>query len=169
MCSANDKGFSNPVSLAIASSPSHGTVVVSGSPGNQAGITVTYTPASGFAGTDSFEYTVDDGVDALTASVAVLVAQDIDGDGVLDHQDNCRTIPNANQRDTNSDGYGNLCDADLDNNGFVNFTDLSLFKQKFTTSDPDANLDGIGIVNFSDLAIFKSLFGKAPGPSGMAP
>ena len=75
-------------------------------------------------------------------------------------------VPNSNQRDTNGDGYGNLCDADFDNNGFVNFNDLTLFKQKFTTTDADANLDGIGIVNFADLAIFKSLFGKPPGPSG---
>ena len=59
--------------------------------------------------------------------------------------------------------------ADLDNSGFVNFTDLSLFKQHFTTADPDANLDGIGVVDFADLAIFKSLFSKPPGPSGLVP
>jgi len=51
----------------------------------------------------------------------------------------------------------------------VNFSDLSLFKQRFTTSDPDANLDGIGIINFSDLAIFKSLFGKPPRSPGVVP
>ena len=28
-------------------------------------------------------------------------------------------VANADQRDTNSDGYGNLCDADLDNDGRV--------------------------------------------------
>jgi hypothetical protein len=39
----------------------------------------------------------------------------------------------------------------------------------FGTSDPDADLDGSGFVNFGDLARFKSLFGKVPGPSGLAP
>lgn len=105
--------------------------------------------------------------DSFTSTTAAAI--DTDSDGIADSVDNCSTVANVDQRDTDGDGYGNLCDADLDNNGFVNFSDLSLFKQRFGTSDTDANLDGIGIVNFADLAIFKSLFGRAPGPSGVAP
>jgi hypothetical protein len=60
-------------------------------------------------------------------------------------------------------------DADLDNSGFVNFSDLAAFKAAFGTGDPDADLNGSGFVNFADLAQFKALFGQPPGPSGVAP
>ncbi len=35
---------------------------------------------------------------------------DTDGDGVADSQDNCPTIPNADQADTDGDGIGDACD-----------------------------------------------------------
>ena len=93
-------------------------------------------------------------------------AEDMDADGIDDRQDNCIEIPNSDQRDSNNDGYGNLCDADLDNNGTVSFADLNLFKSKFGTADQDADFDGNGSVSFADLSIFKNLFGKPPGPAG---
>ena len=49
---------------------------------------------------------------------------DEDDDGIPDAEDNCTEVPNADQRDTNLDGYGNLCDADLNNDDIVNFGDL---------------------------------------------
>ena len=63
---------------------------------------------------------------------------DADGDGILDEADNCITKKNADQRDTDGDGYGNICDPDFNNNNIVDPTDFSLAK---------------------------SLFGKPPGPS----
>ena len=92
-------------------------------------------------------------------------ASDLDGDGILDDQDNCIEIVNPEQRDSNSDGYGNLCDADLDNNGTVSFSDLDVFKSAFGTSNADADFDGSGFVSFADFDIFKTLFGHQPGPS----
>ena len=94
---------------------------------------------------------------------------DSDCDGVNDSVDNCTEVANASQLDTDGDNYGNVCDADFDNTGFVNFADLAYFKTKFGSSDSETDLDGSGFVNFADLAIFKTLFGKAPGPSGLAP
>jgi hypothetical protein len=35
---------------------------------------------------------------------------DSDGDGVLNHSDNCPSISNADQADSDSDGVGNVCD-----------------------------------------------------------
>jgi len=94
---------------------------------------------------------------------------DTDADGKLNGSDNCTLKANANQRDTNNDGFGNLCDPDLDNNGIVNAADQTLMQSRFYSKDPNADLNGDGFVNFGDLAILKSLYGKAPGPSGLVP
>jgi mono/diheme cytochrome c family protein len=111
--------------------------------------------------------------DAEPAQVFV----DDDSDGIPNTMDNCSLIANGptdvvsagpSQHDTDSDLFGNRCDADFNNDGFVNFGDLATFKAMFGTADPNVDLDGDGIVNFADLAIFKSLFGSPPGPSGKA-
>ncbi len=96
-------------------------------------------------------------------------ATDTDADGIPDTRDNCIDIANSNQYDSNNDGFGNACDADLDNNGLVSFADLNLFKSAFNTNNPDADFDGNGSVSFADLNIFKQLFNKPPGPAGSSP
>lgn len=95
---------------------------------------------------------------------------DSDGDGIPDSQDNCTLVANPDQRDSDGDNFGNLCDGDLDNNGIVNAIDLGRFKTFIGRTGPGlaADLDGNGIVNSVDLVIFKRLFGKPPGPSGKA-
>jgi hypothetical protein len=112
------------------------------------------------------------------ATVLVRVGlSDQDADGVLDYQDNCIVEPNGPnipdaggniQWDTDGDDYGNLCDADLNNDGWVNSLDLGLFKARFFDIDADADLNGTGFVNSLDLGLFKKLFAKPPGPSGTA-
>lgn len=99
----------------------------------------------------------------------VFGGSDTDGDGIDDDADNCTLVGNADQRDTNGDGYGNICDADLDNNGVINAVDLGLLKAVFFSADPDADLNGDGAVNSVDLGIMKTQFFGAPGPSGVAP
>ena len=103
---------------------------------------------------------------------------DADKDGIEDHQDNCITIANGplapdvggnSQRDTDGDGYGNVCDPDFYNSGNVDFADLAYMKSMFFTPDGDADLNGDGKVDFADLAILKSMFLGPPGPSGLAP
>jgi hypothetical protein len=49
---------------------------------------------------------------------------DTDGDGILDAEDNCPTIPNPDQADNESDGIGDVCDDDDDNDGVPDATDL---------------------------------------------
>ncbi len=68
--------------------------------------------------------------------------------------------------DTDGDGFGNLCDADLNNDCIVNAVDLGLFRAVFFTSDPDADFDGDIVVNATDLGRLKLGFFNAPGPSG---
>jgi hypothetical protein len=94
---------------------------------------------------------------------------DTDEDGIADEDDNCTLVPNADQRDTNGDGFGNICDPDLDNDGITNFIDLGTMRSVFFSADPDADFNGDGVVNFVDLGIMRSLFFQPPGPSGVAP
>jgi hypothetical protein len=93
---------------------------------------------------------------------------DSDGDGVGDDVDNCIAVANPDQRDSNGDGFGNRCDADLNGDCVVNPIDLGIFRSVFFTSDPDADLNGDGVVNPIDLGIFRSLFFLPPGPSALA-
>jgi hypothetical protein len=164
---ANDEGFDLATAIVgIVTAPQHGTVAIVGSGG---GRMARYTAAPGYLGDDQFEYAVEDGRRFDNAFVSIRVVDDPDGDEVPSSIDNCREVANADQRDTDGDGYGNACDADLNNDGRVNFADLSLFRSRFGTSNRDADFDGNGVVNFSDLARFTSLFGRPPGPSGVVP
>jgi len=95
------------------------------------------------------------------------LAADNDKDGVENEIDNCVDVSNPNQRDTDADGIGNRCDADLDNSGFVNSIDFSMFKQRLLSKDPDADLDGNGFVNSIDFSMFKKMLLKRPGPSNV--
>jgi hypothetical protein len=96
---------------------------------------------------------------------------DTDGDGVNDDNDNCTAIPNSAQRDTDGDGYGNLCDGDLNNDGSTNTLDLNLYKSAHrsavgdTNYSVDADFNGGGVINTLDLNIYKGLHRKPPGPS----
>ena len=104
---------------------------------------------------------------------------DTDADGAHDGQDNCSAAPNGplvtdsgglSQLDTNSDGYGNRCDPDFNNNGVVDSQDGSLFKAAFgSTAFPDRDLNGNGSVDSQDGAILKARFGQSPGPSALVP
>jgi hypothetical protein len=50
-------------------------------------------------------------------------ADDTDGDGIDDSIDNCVSVSNADQVDTDSDGIGNACDADDDGDNVIDSQD----------------------------------------------
>ena len=138
---------------------------------------IEYRPNAGFVGTDTFTYTITDNKGAsatATVSVDVNGSADSDGDGVIDVCDNCIDVVNNGQDgnpaqcDTDEDGFGNHCDADLNNNGVVNVIDLGRMKQVFFSNDADADLNCNGTVNTIDLGLMKARFFQAPGPSGLA-
>ena len=92
---------------------------------------------------------------------------DSDGDGVADAIDNCTTVDNPAQRDTDSDGFGNACDTDLNNDLFVNFIDLGLLRSVFFTANANADFNGDGVVNFADAGVMRSQFFQPPGPGAV--
>ena len=77
-------------------------------------------------------------------SYALLVLQratgggcvDSDGDGVCDTEDNCPAVPNPDQKDTDKDGIGDVCDAppvlacDVNNDSKVTQADLTAIRAK---------------------------------------
>ena len=94
---------------------------------------------------------------------------DTDADGITDEQDNCTEVANADQRDSDGDGYGNVCDTDINNDGITNSLDASLLRSLYMSSDPDGDFNGDGIVNSLDVGILRSMYLASPGPSGVAP
>jgi hypothetical protein len=97
-------------------------------------------------------------------------APDADSDGVADASDNCTDISNTSQIDTNSDGYGNICDADWNNNGGTGAGDLAELKLNFGLTDadgswnPDLDTNDNQGIGAGDLSNLKLHFGDPPGP-----
>ncbi len=94
--------------------------------------------------------------------------QDFDSDGVFDSSDNCSEAANPDQDDTDGDDCGNVCDADYNNTGIVDFIDFSAFSAAYGTSDleMDHSETVAGPVGFLDFTYFSVAFGGTPGPSG---
>lgn len=97
-------------------------------------------------------------------------SSDTDGDGIPDETDNCIEVANADQRDTDSDGFGNLCDPDFNGDLLVNFLDLLAMQVAFFSTpaspswDENIDLDGNNLINFTDLFILRDFFFGPPGP-----
>ena len=116
-------------------------------------------------------------VSGVAANQIITLVEPPDGDldTVPDDADNCVAAANPDQRDTDADGIGNACDADIavPNDCVVNFADLGVMQLAFLTSpddgawNPDADLNSDGLVNFGDLGLMKTAFFAAPGPSGV--
>ncbi|MDJ0864785.1 MAG: thrombospondin type 3 repeat-containing protein [Myxococcota bacterium] len=100
-------------------------------------------------------------------------APDFDEDGVPDALDNCVETPNASQRDTARDGYGDACDPDYNNDGAVGIPDFNVLRGQFGLTDEDPGFDPAvdhnedGAVGIPDFNVFRSFFGGPPGPSGL--
>lgn len=91
-----------------------------------------------------------------------------DGDDIGAIEDNCIETFNPDQRDTDTDGFGNDCDGDFDQNCLINFADLqSMSFNFFAPGDLDTDLNGDNITNFLDLQIMEPLVFGPPGPSGV--
>jgi hypothetical protein len=116
---------------------------------------------------------------ALGATIALLffgaapafagtVCGDEDSDTVDDCSDNCSDKPNPAQDDIDGDDCGNICDADYDNNGVVDFADFSAFSFAYSGFDleKDHTESVTGPVDFADFSYFSFAYNKPAGPSG---
>lgn len=111
--------------------PFNGTVPASGvvtmdslTPGTY---TVSVGASTGYqAATESFDVTAADDGATFTTTVA-LAPVDSDGDGVVDGEDNCPAVPNADQADADNDGIGDACD-DTPNGDVIDTADNVSFE-----------------------------------------
>lgn len=109
----------------------------------------------------------------FVAGSATAQISDSDGDLVPDAFDNCRDDANgpaqtSNQVDTDTDGYGNACDADYDNDFAVTAGDFGIFLGTFGGTGDLTDHDGDGSITPADFAVFLGQFPGAPGTSGLA-
>jgi hypothetical protein len=122
---------------------------------------------------------------------APIVPLDTDGDGIADlfdvEADNCTLVANGpndtatagpSQNNTNTgtpDVYGNMCDADFNDNGVVDSNDASVLFGQFgmdltnPSFRPDVDMNGNGVIDLNDASRLFSTFGQPPGPSGISP
>jgi hypothetical protein len=124
-----------------------------------------------------------DNVDAIASAPMACPAPigDLDGDGIDDSCDNCllAAFPNPDQTDTDVDGFGNVCDADFNQDGITGGIDFNALRLAFGSilggpayrsaidmSGPGGIPDGvIGGPDFGRLFV---MFGSLAGPSGLA-
>ncbi|MFK7888631.1 MAG: LamG-like jellyroll fold domain-containing protein [Gammaproteobacteria bacterium] len=113
------------------------------------------------------------GLNAFEIAQLAGLSQDVDGDSIANEADNCMSNPNPSQVDSDSDGFGNACDADLNNDNTINIVDLGLLRAAFFATpgagnwNASADLDANGVVNVVDLGLMRSRFFCPPGPSGL--
>ena len=117
-------------------------------------------------------------------SVQQVTLTDTDNDGINDLEDNCINAANGpiipdtggfSQRDTDGDGYGNICDADLNNSGLVTTADFAILRSVLgqpasaSATAAAADMNCSGTVTIADYARLRAGLGLPPGPSGLHP
>ncbi|MEO0436427.1 MAG: thrombospondin type 3 repeat-containing protein [Pseudomonadota bacterium] len=108
------------------------------------------------------------------------ISEDADGDGIQDDDDNCPSVANNSQLDTDSDGLGDPCDSDDDNDTLTDERELELGTDPLErdsdrdgfddASELEASTDPLDADNFPELpslnlAILQSAIANSSGTS----
>ena len=108
---------------------------------------------------------------AMSFALAAGAGSILDGDNDLipDVFDNCSEIPNgpdylSNQRDTDGDGFGDSCDCDFTQDGFVLVDDIVSHFRTINTKNYQHDNTGDGFVLFDDVVFCFGQFNGPPGP-----
>jgi hypothetical protein len=107
----------------------------------------------------------------LINEILKIVNPDYDGDGILNKYDNCIEAYNPDQKDPNLDGYGLICDPDVDNNGNTTSNDYDICWNALGSTpgqsnwNRDCDFNDNNEIDSSDLQFINNNIGMPPGPS----
>jgi hypothetical protein len=114
----------------------------------------------------------------LSFSASAGSSTDTDADGVPDAYDNCSETPNGpsgstgscnSQEDYDQDGYGQICDPDVDNTGNTLGGDLTIVLGNLNVpGELVTDIDCSGNTLGGDLTAVLQALNTPPGPSGLA-
>jgi len=76
---------------------------------------------------------------SISTNVLPAPVSDTDSDSIADTLDNCQSVPNGDQTDSDSDGAGNACDTDDDNDTIVDEIDNCVIVANPDQSDVNGN------------------------------
>jgi len=119
-------------------------------------------------------YTWDDGLlsfggsQVVFVSANVVIGTDTDADGWANTVDNCSTVVNPDQLNTDGDSLGDACDPDDDNDGFSDVVETSVGTNPLVRCGPNAWPADINNDSFSDIADISALtgvFGQSAPPA----
>ncbi len=151
---ANDNDLPATGTL-TTTNPSEGTVSINdnGTPNDPSDDSVTYTPNTGFTGTDSFEYTIcDNSGNCSTVTVTVVVNPpgvdlDSDDDGIVDSFEDLNgdgdNDPSTDATDTDGDGIPDYLDIDSDDDGIPDNVEAQTTVDYIPPSGLDTNGNGL--------------------------
>ncbi len=100
------------------------------------------------------------GVHPKLTTYTIDPTRDGDNDGVLDVADWSPNIWDATNADADNDGYGNIIDADFNNDDLVELKDFLYFRNNYQSADPITNMNSDGIVDLSNTLLFQKQYGE---------